>query len=246
MRAVTVDLDDTLFAQARWLEGAWSAVADAGTRRGLDRAELHAALLAIAAEGSDRGRIIDRALAVCGGQPWDVPPLVEAFTAHAPARLPLYPGVARSLDTLRAAGLRIAVITDGNPRTQQAKLTALRLTAACRGISCVVISDELGGRAARKPAAAPFLEALSQLGVPAAQAIHIGDSAAKDVAGAAGAGLRCVRVLTGEHAHRPVGRDCPEPWRTVPTFEDAARVVLQELHRTPPVRVTKAAPVRLR
>jgi hypothetical protein len=40
VRAVTVDLDDTLYPQALYLAGAWSAVADAGATRGLDRRSL--------------------------------------------------------------------------------------------------------------------------------------------------------------------------------------------------------------
>jgi len=59
--AVLFDLDDTLYPQAAWLEGAWNAVA-AAAPAGVDRAELRLALLRIASEGTDRGRIINRAL----------------------------------------------------------------------------------------------------------------------------------------------------------------------------------------
>lgn len=52
LRAVTLDLDDTLFPQSSWLQGAWAAVADVGAGLGLDRAALHAALVAIAARSS--------------------------------------------------------------------------------------------------------------------------------------------------------------------------------------------------
>ena len=226
LRAVTLDLDDTLFPQSSWLQGAWAAVADVGAGLGLDRAALHAALVAIAAEGSDRGQIIDRALSGSGGRQIHVPVLVEAFIAHAPTRLTPYPGAARALAQLHHAGLRIAVITDGNPRTQYAKLAALGLTADRRIVDLVVISDEIGGRQARKPSPVPFRHALTQLGVTAGQAVHIGDNAAKDVAGAASIGLRCIRVLTGEHATRPVAPNCPRPWRTASTFAAATRLAL--------------------
>ena len=36
LRAVTIDLDDTLFAQADWLAGAWKAVARTGIAFGID------------------------------------------------------------------------------------------------------------------------------------------------------------------------------------------------------------------
>ena len=69
-RSRSLDLDDTLFDQREWLAGAWEAVADAAA--GVDPQVMLAALVDIAAEGSAKGRIIDRALARgrrrCGGR----------------------------------------------------------------------------------------------------------------------------------------------------------------------------------
>src|SRR5947209_1997927 len=98
LRAVTVDLDDTLFAQADWLAGAWQAVALASMPSGIAAVPFHQALVACAAEGSDRGGIIDRALAAVGVGPVRsaelMPGLVETFSGWAPAALPFYPGAA--------------------------------------------------------------------------------------------------------------------------------------------------------
>src|SRR4051794_9290188 len=227
LRAVTVDLDDTLFAQSDWLAGAWLAVASAAVPCGLAAGPFHDALVTCAAEGSDRGGIIDRALALVGVSPVRAleltPLLVEAFSGWAPAALSLYPGAAESLVRLRSAGLRLAIITDGNPRIQRSKITALGLADL---VDHVVISDELGGRAARKPHPAAFRRALELLGVAADETVHIGDRPAKDVAGAAAAGMRAVRVRTGEYAH--VGDDSidVQPWRTAATLAEAADVLL--------------------
>jgi putative hydrolase of the HAD superfamily len=227
IRAVTVDLDDTLFAQADWLAGAWLSVASAAVRAGLPAGPFHAALLECAAAGSDKGGIIDRALAAVGVGPARIaemtPRLVEAFSGWAPAALALYPGAADALVRLRSAGLPIAVITDGNPRIQRAKISALGLSAL---VDHVVVSDELGGRAARKPHPAAFLRALALLGVPAEDTVHVGDRPAKDVAGAAAAGLRCVRVRTGEYAHVADESIAVLPWRSVPSVADAADLLL--------------------
>src|SRR6267378_3762260 len=102
IRAVLFDLDDTLYDQRAWLAGAWQAVAAAATAFGVAPAELAAALAQIAAEGSDRGRIIDRALERVGWAGVPVEPLVQAFRSHAPERLPAYPGVPAALARLRA------------------------------------------------------------------------------------------------------------------------------------------------
>jgi len=222
--AVTVDLDDTLFPQQQWLDGAWAAVAHRGAERGLPGHDLLAALRDVAAAGSDRGEIVDRALLRLGLPLAHVPDLVAAFAGHAPDRLDLYPGARAALRTL-AARLPVVCITDGNPHIQRAKIAALGIGDAFRA---VVVSDALEacgerGRALRKPHPAPFRHALGVLGLPARDVVHVGDRPAKDVAGATAAGMRCVRVTTGEYAHLP---DVPGTWRTVGGFAEAAGLLL--------------------
>jgi putative hydrolase of the HAD superfamily len=220
LRAVTIDLDDTLFPQSAWLAGAWAAVAAAAAPYGVP--DLLPALLAVAAEGSDKGAIIDRALAAVGvdGSEY-VFALVAAFSTWAPPSLDLYPGARDALVRLRSAGLTLAVITDGNPVIQRSKLRALGLFEL---VDHVVISDEIGGRATRKPSPAPFLRALELCGCSATQAVHIGDRPAKDVVGAAVVGMRAIRVRTGEYADAPDGN--PTPWYTTDTFAEAAAVLV--------------------
>ena len=219
LRAVTVDLDDTLFPQSTWLAGAWAAVAAAAVPYGVP--DLLPPLLSIAAEGSDKGAIIDRALAAVGVDGTDfMSALLAAFNTWAPARLDLYPGARDGLLRLRSDGLTLAVITDGNAVIQRSKLRALGLFEL---VDHVVISDEIGGRATRKPSPEPFLRALQLCSCTADETIHIGDRPAKDVAGAAGVGMRTIRVRTGEYAATPGGE--PQPWRTASTFADAVELL---------------------
>ena len=205
--AVLFDLDDTLYEQSQWLDGAWRAVAGVGAP-GIDESALLETLRLVAAEGSDRGGIIDRALARLGRADVPVAPFVEAFRRFQPSKLTPYPGVDECLAAL-AAVVPLGLVTDGDPVLQASKLDALGLA---HRFSVVVYSDELGGRAARKPAAAPFAAALTELGVAAHAAVYVGDRPDKDVAGAIAAGMRAVRVLTGEYRGAP---NDPEPWLTV-------------------------------
>jgi putative hydrolase of the HAD superfamily len=150
--------------------------------------------------------------------------LVRAFAAHRPTRLSPFPGVA---DALRSLGSRVPVVcvTDGDPGIQHGKIDALGLRPLLAG---VVVSDELGGRALRKPHPAPFRRALELVGQPAERVVHVGDRPGKDVAGAAAVGMRSVRVLTGEYAGTAGDAACP-PWRTVASFAEAAGALLAEI-----------------
>jgi putative hydrolase of the HAD superfamily len=197
--AVLFDLDDTLYPQEAWLDGAWRAVAAAGAEAGVTEELFHRALVAVASEGSDRGRIIDRALGLVGAaDDVDIGPLVTAFKRHRPERLDPYPGAVDALERLGRL-VRIGLVTDGDPVIQAGKLAALGIGPL---FDIVVCSDTLG-RARRKPHPAPFLAALDALGVPAAATAYVGDRPDKDVAGALGAGLLPVRVRTGEYRHVP-------------------------------------------
>lgn len=226
--AVLCDLDDTLYPQASWLEGAWRAVAAAGSRYGLDEGAFLGALQGDAALGSGRGGIIDRALAAVGGSllnrpgtPDLVPYLVAVFRAHRPTRVEPYPGVREALTRLRMAGVRLAVVTDGDVDMQAWKVRALGLSAF---FECVVVSDALGGRGMRKPHSAPFLAALQGLGLGPGRCVVIGDRPEIDVTGAAAVDIRAIRVKSGEY-HQVA--DIDGTWHTAADFPAAVDWLLR-------------------
>ena len=220
IRGAVIDVDDTLYPQAQWLRGAWEAVADhAASAFGADRAALLTALLAESASGTDRGGLVDRALAAAGRPDIPVPDLVSVFHAYRPSHLDLYPGVRDALTELAGrlpAG--VVLLSDGEPVSQEAKIGALGISALVRG---AVLSDRFG-REFRKPHPRPFLAALDLLGESARTVVMIGDRPGKDVAGAAGVGMRAVRVRTGEYA----AQRGPQAWREVDDFAGAVREVL--------------------
>ena len=94
-------------------------------------------------------------------------------------------------------------------------------TSRSSAFDVVVLSDELG-RERRKPDPAPFQMALAALGAPAQDVIHIGDRPDKDVRGAAAAGLRAIRVRTGEYRALP---DEPAPWHSARDVIEAVSIV---------------------
>jgi putative hydrolase of the HAD superfamily len=242
IHAVTVDLDDTLYPQSAFLSRAWAAVAAAGVGHGMPEERLFDALMAECALGSDRGGIIDWAVAVVGGSHDVVPELVETFRSFTPYQLAPYPGAAPALAELREL-MPIACVTDGDPDIQRAKLRALRLEDA---FDAIVISDEMG-RGFRKPHPAPFLRALELLGVPGSAAIHVGDRPEKDVAGPAAADMAgAVRVRQGEYADVIDGPGGPAPLATVFAVGDALRLIKDAARHTPAAPFTEELATGLR
>jgi putative hydrolase of the HAD superfamily len=228
--AVLFDLDDTLYDQRQFLDGAWRAVADRAALDGVDRDRFESALRDLATHGSDRGHIIDLALTQIGATSVAVPDLVAAFRSHAPEHLDPYPGVTDALNDLQER-VPLGLISDGDPVIQRAKLAALGV-AGC--FTSVVLSDE-HGRAHRKPDPLPFRRALTELGVDARDAVYVGDRPVKDVAGAVGVGMHAIRVHTGEWRADP---DDPRAWAAVATVTDAVHLIRRML---PPASTVTAA-----
>ncbi|WP_029431099.1 HAD family hydrolase [Blastococcus sp. URHD0036] len=224
--AVVVDLDDTLYPQADYLAGAAAAVGVAATGLGVDGVRVHAALVRELAAGSDAGGTIDRALLAAGVPAGDlpalVPPLVAAFTGHEPDSLAPYAGVPEALAAL-AAVAPLGCLTDGNPVIQDAKVAATGLRPL---LGPVLVTDTLGGRAARKPSPVGLVALADALGVPAERLLVIGDRPGKDVAVAAAVGARAIRIRQGEYAHAP---DEPAAEAVVDSFPAAAALALDLL-----------------
>ncbi|HEV7652543.1 MAG TPA: HAD family hydrolase [Actinophytocola sp.] len=108
----------------------------------------------------------------------------------------LYDDTLPCLDWLRAAGVRLAAVTNASGSHQRTKLDTLGIG---RFFDTVVIAGELG---AAKPNPVIFHTACDRLGVPVEAAVHVGDLLDADAIGARDAGLHGVwldRALTGCH-----------------------------------------------
>lgn len=104
------------------------------------------------------------------------------FTAHHDA-----PG---ALARLEAMGLRLVVASNWDVGLHG----VLERTGLARWLRATITSAEVG---ASKPAPAIFDRAVALAGVPAAHAVHCGDSLSEDVAGARAAGIRPILIDRG-------------------------------------------------
>jgi putative hydrolase of the HAD superfamily len=97
----------------------------------------------------------------------------------------LDPAALRTLDAL-VAHYRLALVTNGAPKIQREKLEA---TGMRSHFAAVLISAEIG---IGKPDRRIFDAALEAIGTSASDAVMVGDSIARDIVGARGAGLRTI------------------------------------------------------
>ncbi|QZX99929.1 HAD family hydrolase [Halobaculum rubrum] len=107
------------------------------------------------------------------------------------------PGARDLLDALDARGVPYAVVTNGPPDAQSAKVGAVGLDD--RAVDVVFAGHD----APAKPDVGAFEAGLSALDTHPGDAVHVGDSPESDAAGAIAAGLRA--VLVGDRGPTPSG-----------------------------------------
>lgn len=205
---VLFDLDDTLFDHNHATEQALAAlaaeepaftcwpVAELHARHTAILDEVHGEVLSgrmtIAAARNHRfRRLLQDATTFAGGTLKDVhdgrPAQLATFyrTAYEQNWQPV-PGAIPLLNALRAAGLRIAIVTNNLVAEQRDKLQR-----CCLGdlIDALVTSEETGSI---KPDPAIFHVALEELNLTPDRAVMVGDAWGTDIAGAKAANIRPV------------------------------------------------------
>jgi len=188
IRALIFDLDDTLYRERDFLVSGFRAVAEflsAGAGRSWE--EIHATMM-LTLDSEGRRRVMPAVLERFPGSGLQIADLVEVYRRHVPS-IRLFDGYAELLKELRAS-YRLGIVTDGAPEVQRAKCAALGLVGAVDHILCTWEN----GQGMEKPHPFPFCQMLDRLHVAASEALFVGDSLEKDVRGAHGVGMKCVRV----------------------------------------------------
>lgn len=147
-----------------------------------------------------RGWIGDGARALVGSafanaaKPVDLDEVMPGFMVHYADCLLLYPtvypGVIETLQSLRDAGVDVAVCTNKPERFVRPLLDALELG---QYFECIVGGDTLSER---KPSAVPLLHVVEHFGLQPAQCLMVGDSAT-DLQTAAAANVPMALVTYG-------------------------------------------------
>jgi len=190
-RAIMFDLDDTLIHAYARPEAAWLAVAEelAGAIAPLVPSEAAAAVAAYARAfwadpdrhrlwrqriGEARREIVARALPALSPDP--AHRLADRFTAWREESMHLFEGAHETLDALKAAGVRLALVTNGAVESQRPKVDRFDLA---RRFDHIQIEGEHGFG---KPEEAAYRHAMAALGVEAGETWMVGDNLEWEVA----------------------------------------------------------------
>jgi putative hydrolase of the HAD superfamily len=113
----------------------------------------------------------------------------EPALTHRPG---ITPGVIEALGELRARGVALAVISNTGRTPGRVLRQLLADTGLLQHFAVLAFSDE---QRVRKPAAAIFRRVLDQAASEPAAAVHVGDDAVNDVAGARSVGMRAIHSV---------------------------------------------------
>ena len=200
MKAMLFDLDDTLLDYSGEAARCWSeACVTVAEPAGVDPAALRAAIREVVAwfwsdperhrrERTDMlgawRKIVEGALDRCGGCRDGLAARVAAdFAARRRATWSLFPDAVPTLEELRARGVALGLVTNGDAGMQREKIAGFDLA---RFFDVVVIEGEFG---CGKPDARVFQHALGALGVGPRDAWMVGDHLVWDVLGAQQVGV---------------------------------------------------------
>ena len=113
----------------------------------------------------------------------------EPALTHRPE---ITPCAAEAVHALRARGLLLGVISNTGRTPGRVLRRLLGDAGLLPSFDALAFSDEAG---IRKPAPALFRRVLDQAGMGPAGAVHVGDDAMTDVAGARGVGMRAIHFV---------------------------------------------------
>jgi phosphoglycolate phosphatase len=204
---VSFDLDGTLVDTAAEIAEAVNLALEA---HGVARRPVDEITLLIGAGTADlMRRLLER---LCIEQPalaktMHLPDLLHTldrcYAATTGTRARPYPGCEAALEELRAAGVRLACVTNKEIRHARA---VLKVTALDGFFDLVVGGDSLPHK---KPHASVLQHVLTELGSDRSRTAHVGDSLT-DVLAARNAGVAAWAVPYGYNAGRPIAEAHPD------------------------------------
>lgn len=188
IKAVVFDLDDTLYSEKEYVKSGFRAVAECISE--IENVEeklwnaFEKGLSAVDTVLEEEQIYTEELKRKC----------LAAYRKHAPC-IHFNDNAEMLLKTLRNAGYKLGVITDGRPEGQRAKIEALRLKDL---VDEIIITDELGGPHFRKPCDIAFRIMKEKIGCDFEEVLYVGDNPSKDFDAPQVLGMGCVYLKNRE------------------------------------------------
>lgn len=191
LRAVLLDLDNTLYDEHEFVMSGFKAVAQAMAQKfELDEKAVYLSLSKLFLK-QGRKQVFTQALGDLGIYDDEITSeMVEVYRSHLP-RIRVFRDAHAVLPKIKQE-CRLGLITDGLRRVQENKIQALKVSGY---FDVITYADDYGGKHSSKP----FLMTLEQLQVKADESVYVDDNPQKGFAVAKELGIRTVRILRGEH-----------------------------------------------
>jgi phosphoglycolate phosphatase len=202
IKAVVFDLDGTLVDTAPDLMAATNHVLSLLKRRPITMAEVRSFV------GRGARILIERGVAATGDAIDEASltyyhaEFLRHYEGHTADRSEIFPGVVALLTRLGDSGIKAGVCTNKPEGLSRQLLDALDLS---RFVGAIIGPDTIG---IGKPDAAPYLETVKRLGVPAKNSILVGDSET-DILTARAAKVPVIAVTFG-YTPKPVAEYGPD------------------------------------
>jgi putative hydrolase of the HAD superfamily len=189
IKAVVIDLDDTLYPEEEFVYSGFRAVSIYLKQAGFVKKDLYGLMLQNFKNGN-RTEIFNETLKSEKIEPKEelINSLVEIYRSHKPD-ISLFTDAVSFLDRIHGKK-KLGLLTDGYLNVQKNKVAALGIE---HFFDIIVFTDEMG-RNFWKPHQAGYEKIMNALGVTGNECIYIGDNPTKDFFSANKLGWKTVRI----------------------------------------------------
>lgn len=203
IKAVVFDLDDTLISEKEYIRSGFRQVSKKiAKKNNLDKDYVYKIMYDTFNEDSKNvfNRVLDKLNIQYEKE--DIKELINYYRGHMPD-IKLYDDAKYILDTLKAKGIKLGMITDGYKVTQRNKLEALNIGDYFEHI---VVTDELG-REFWKPHQKPYEIIKEKLGLEYENMVYVGDNVSKDFVTANKLGMNTIFINREDSVYSGIQMD---------------------------------------
>lgn len=195
IKVVLYDLDNTLYDERQYFLSAYSAISDYIAKSyGVETPKIYDVMVGLLNEkGSLYPYLFNDTLTKLGLS-YDlkyIKRLVSIFHSVEPNIL-LYEDAKFAIEELKKRNYKLGLITNGNIKSQRAKVKRLGVTSY---FDKIVYCDQ---SKSEKPSSEPYKTMLRSLNLGADEVVYVGDNPYVDFYGAKQLGLKTIRLLRGE------------------------------------------------